>query len=154
MKPQIKGAIGQLIIQILVQWEIPFDSPQLVASDSAAYMKKFEKINSDFTDQQSNGRIEIYLAFIQENAQQFVAVSPVFQKTCDAAYKKHVLQHPARSLFELFKFFDSRFLSLTTANRDIYFYQIIRELVNSSISLIQEWSIYININLNLIEFTE
>ncbi|CAB4485473.1 unnamed protein product [Rhizophagus irregularis] len=113
-----------------------------------------EKINSDFTDQQSNGRIEIYLAFIQENAQQFVAVSPVFQKTCDAAYKKHVLQHPARSLFELFKFFDSRFLSLTTANRDIYFYQIIRELVNSSISLIQEWSIYININLNLIEFTE
>ncbi|CAB4373804.1 unnamed protein product [Rhizophagus irregularis] len=80
--------------------------------------------------------------------------SPVFQKTCDAAYKKHVLQHPARSLFELFKFFDSRFLSLTTANRDIYFYQIIRELVNSSISLIQEWSIYININLNLIEFTE
>ncbi|GET61018.1 hypothetical protein GLOIN_2v1761146 [Rhizophagus irregularis DAOM 181602=DAOM 197198] len=104
-----KGAIGQLIIQILVQWEIPFDSPQLVASDSAAYMKKFEKINSDFTDQQSNGRIEIYLAFIQENAQQFVAEFGI--------------------------------------SKDI-------ELVNSSISLIQEWSIYININLNLIEFTE
>ncbi|CAB4403756.1 unnamed protein product [Rhizophagus irregularis] len=36
-----------------------------------------EKINSDFTDQQSNGRIEIYLAFIQENAQQFVAESGI-----------------------------------------------------------------------------
>jgi hypothetical protein len=32
--------IGQLIIQILVQWGISFDLPQLVASDSAAYMKK------------------------------------------------------------------------------------------------------------------
>ncbi|PKY63590.1 hypothetical protein RhiirA4_493122 [Rhizophagus irregularis] len=30
-----------------------------------------EKINSIFTNQQSNGRIEIYLAFIQEYAQQF-----------------------------------------------------------------------------------
>ncbi|RIA97558.1 hypothetical protein C1645_732391 [Glomus cerebriforme] len=33
--------IGQPIIQTLVQWEIPFNLPQLVASsDSAAYMKK------------------------------------------------------------------------------------------------------------------
>jgi len=32
--------IGQLIIQILVQWVIPFDLSQLVISDSAAYMKK------------------------------------------------------------------------------------------------------------------
>ena len=32
--------IGQLVIQTLVQWAIPFDLPQLVASDSAAYMKK------------------------------------------------------------------------------------------------------------------
>jgi hypothetical protein len=32
--------IGQLLIQTLVQWEIPFDLPQLIASDSAAYMKK------------------------------------------------------------------------------------------------------------------
>ncbi|GBC10765.1 hypothetical protein RclHR1_09890005 [Rhizophagus clarus] len=187
--------IGQLIIQILVQWGISFDLPQLVASDSAAYMKKcyrdvlkplmpqlihlpclahilnligeawvsinyfqdvhqllanikqtfvysksrkvryksylqrqgvsnpkniplsnttrwntwfrmafhvyqnldyirgfyneeskenstpmIEKINSAFTDQQINGRIEIYLAFIQENAQQFVADLDFFQQ--------------------------------------------------------------------------
>ena len=32
--------IGQLIIQILVRWEISFDMPQLIASDSASYMKK------------------------------------------------------------------------------------------------------------------
>ncbi|GBC10065.1 hypothetical protein RclHR1_09300012 [Rhizophagus clarus] len=39
-----------------------------------------EKINSAFTDQQINGRIEIYLAFIQENAQQFVADLDFFQQ--------------------------------------------------------------------------
>ena len=169
-----------------------------------------EKINSAFTDQQINGRIEIYLAFIQENAQQFVAdldffqqennpifpfieqrlqqlearittgktatnfgptmdsvlqkfnspltvFCPVFQQAYHAAYKKledHVLQHPARSLFRAVQVFDPRFLSLTTANRDIYSYQIIRELANPSTFLIQEWSIYVNINLNLIEFSE
>jgi hypothetical protein len=145
-----------------------------------------EKINSVFTGQQTNGRIEIYLAFIQENAQQFVAdldffqqenkpifpfieqqlqqlearitmgktmtnvgstvdlilqnfnspltaFCPVFQLAYHAAYKKledHVLQHPARSLFRAVQVFDPRFLSLTTANRDIYSYQIIRELAN------------------------
>src|SRR4051794_15491593 len=141
-----------------------------------------EKVNSAFTDQQINGRIEIYLAFIQENAQQFVAdldffqqenkpiflfieqrlqqlevrittgktmtnfgpimdsvlqkfnspltaFCPVFQQAYHAAYKKledHVLQHPARSLFRAVQVFDPRFLSLTTANRDIYTYKIIR----------------------------
>jgi hypothetical protein len=169
-----------------------------------------EKINSAFTDQQSNGRIEIYLAFIQDNAQQFVAdldffqqenkpmfpfieqrlqqleariimgktlnnfgptidtilqrlnsplssFCPVFQQAYHAAYKKledHILQHPARSLFRAVQVFDPRYLSLTTANRDIYSYQIISELVNPSVYLIQEWSIYVNINLNLIEFSE
>ncbi|CAB4391603.1 unnamed protein product [Rhizophagus irregularis] len=39
-----------------------------------------EKINSAFTDQQINGRIEIYLTFIQENAQQFVADLDFFQQ--------------------------------------------------------------------------
>jgi hypothetical protein len=50
---------------------------------------------------------------------------PVFQKAYDAAYKKledHVIQHPARSLFNAVQVFDPRFLSLTTANRDIYSY--------------------------------
>ncbi|RIA86095.1 hypothetical protein C1645_829792 [Glomus cerebriforme] len=153
-----------------------------------------EKVNSAFTDQQSNGRIKIYLTFIQENAQQFVAdldffqqenkpifpfieqrlqqlearitmgksminVGPtidtvlqklnsplssfclVFQQAYYAAYKKledHVLQHPAHSLFRAVQVFDPHFLSLTTANQDIYSYQIIRELVNPSASLIQE----------------
>ncbi|CAG8777692.1 20800_t:CDS:1, partial [Rhizophagus irregularis] len=169
-----------------------------------------EKINSAFTDQQINGCIEIYLTFIQENAQQFVAdldffqqenkpmfpfieqrlqqlearitmgktmtnvgstmdlvlqkfnspltaFCPVFQQAYHAAYKKledHVLQHPARSLFRAVQVFDPRFLSLTTANRDIYSYKIIRELANPSTFLIQEWSIHVNINLNLIEFSE
>ncbi|CAB5359086.1 unnamed protein product [Rhizophagus irregularis] len=161
--------IGQLLIQTLVQWGISFDLPQLIASDSAAYMKKcyrdvlkplmpqlvhlpclahilnligrsrkvryisylqrqgvsnpkniplsnttrwntwfrmafhvyqnldyirgfyneegkenstpiIEKINSAFTDQQINGCIEIYLTFIQENAQQFVADLDFFQQ--------------------------------------------------------------------------
>ncbi|EXX63111.1 hypothetical protein RirG_155380 [Rhizophagus irregularis DAOM 197198w] len=82
------------------------------------------------------------------------AFCPVFQQ---AAYKRledHVLQHPARSLFRAVQVFDPRFLSLTTANRDIYSYKIIRELANPSTFLIQEWSIYVNINLNLIEFSE
>ncbi|GES99952.1 zinc finger BED domain-containing protein RICESLEEPER 4-like [Rhizophagus clarus] len=60
------------------------------------------------------------------------AFCPVFQQAYHAAYKKledHILQHPARSLFRL-------------------------ELANPSTSLIQEWSIYVNINLNLIEFSE
>ena len=39
-----------------------------------------EKINSIFTDQQLNGRVEIYLAFIQENAQQFVIDLDFFQQ--------------------------------------------------------------------------
>jgi hypothetical protein len=39
-----------------------------------------EKINSVFTYQQSNGRTEIYLAFIQENAQQFVTDLNFFNK--------------------------------------------------------------------------
>ncbi|PKY61892.1 hypothetical protein RhiirA4_487508, partial [Rhizophagus irregularis] len=39
-----------------------------------------EKINSIFTNQQSNGCIEIYLAFIQEYAQQFVADLDFFQQ--------------------------------------------------------------------------
>ncbi|GBC10766.1 hypothetical protein RclHR1_09890006 [Rhizophagus clarus] len=85
------------------------------------------------------------------------AFCPVFQQAYHAAYKKledHILQHPARSLFRAVQVFDPRFLTLTTANRDIYSYQIIRELANPSTSLIQEWSIYVNINLNLIEFSE
>ena len=32
--------IGQLIICTLIEWSIPFDFPRLLASDSAAYMKK------------------------------------------------------------------------------------------------------------------
>jgi len=84
--------------------------------------------------------------------------------TMDLAFNKHItqltknlkimyyqLQHPARSLFRTVQVFDSRFLLLT---RDIYSYQIIRELANPSTFLIQEWSIYVNINLNLIEFSE
>ncbi|RIA97545.1 hypothetical protein C1645_813963 [Glomus cerebriforme] len=38
--------IGQPIIQTLVQWEIPFNLPQLVASDSAAYMKKCYRLSN------------------------------------------------------------------------------------------------------------
>ncbi|EXX64439.1 hypothetical protein RirG_142700 [Rhizophagus irregularis DAOM 197198w] len=271
--------IGQLLIQTLVQWGISFDLPQLIASDSAAYMKKcyrdvlkplmpqlvhlpclahilnligrsrkvryisylqrqgvsnpkniplsnttrwntwfhiafhvyqnldyirgfyneegkenstpiIEKINSAFTDQQINGCIEIYLTFIQENAQQFVAdldffqqenkpmfpfieqrlqqlearitmgktmtnvgstmdlvlqkfnfpltaFCPVFQQAYHAAYKK-LEDHVLRSLFRAVQVFDPRFLSLTTANRDIYSYKIIRELANPSTFLIQE----------------
>ncbi|CAG8612295.1 724_t:CDS:2 [Cetraspora pellucida] len=33
--------IDELIIQILVKWSIPFEYPCLIASDSAAYMKKY-----------------------------------------------------------------------------------------------------------------
>ncbi|GES84761.1 transcription factor E2F6 isoform X1 [Rhizophagus clarus] len=264
--------IGQLIIQILVQWGISFDLPQLVASDLAAYMKKcyrdvlkllmpqlihlpclayilnligqkvcyksylqrqgvsnpkniplsnttrwntwfrmafhvyqnldyicgfyneeskenstpmIEKINSAFTDQQINGQNKPIFPFIEQRLQQLeaqitmektitnvgstmdlvlqkfnsplMAFCPVFQQAYYAAYKKledHVLQHPACSLFRAVQVFDPRFLTLTTANRDIYSYQIIRELANPSTSLIQEWSIYVNINLNLIEFSE
>ena len=39
-----------------------------------------EKINSAFTNLQINGRIEIYLAFIKENAQQFVNDLDFFQQ--------------------------------------------------------------------------
>ncbi|PKB92407.1 hypothetical protein RhiirA5_444811, partial [Rhizophagus irregularis] len=145
-------------------------------------MPIIEKINSAFTDQQINGQNKPMFPFIEQRLQQLearitmgktmtnvgstmdlvlqkfnsplTAFCPVFQQ---AAYKRledHVLQHPARSLFRAVQVFDPRFLSLTTANRDIYSYKIIRELANPSTFLIQEWSIYVNINLNLIEFSE
>ncbi|RHZ73263.1 hypothetical protein Glove_232g177 [Diversispora epigaea] len=82
---------------------------------------------------------------------------PVFQQAYYVTYKKlenHILQHPACSLFKVVQIFDPRFLTLTITNRNIYSYQIIRELVNPSTCLIQEWSIYININLNTVEFTD
>ncbi|CAG8594679.1 9668_t:CDS:2 [Diversispora eburnea] len=255
--------IGQLIIQILVQWTIPFDLPLLIASDSAAYMKKcyrdvlksimpqlihlpswasinyfqivhqlladikqtfvfcksqrntwfrmafyiyqhlnyirrfyneeskensisiIEKINSIFTDQQFNGKTKPIFPFIKQQLQQLevriimgktmtnfgstvnlvlqklntplTSFYSIFQQAYYVAYKKlenHVLQHPAHSLFKAVQIFNSRFLTLTAANWDIYSYQIIRELVNPSTCLIQEWSIYININLNSVEFTD
>ena len=61
------------------------------------------------------------------------------------------MQHSARPLFRAVQVL---FLSLTTANQDIYSYQAIKELANPSTFLIQEWSIYVNINLNLIVFSE
>ncbi|PKC67723.1 hypothetical protein RhiirA1_458057 [Rhizophagus irregularis] len=208
--------IGQLLIQTLVQWGISFDLPQLIASDSATYMKKcyrdvflreawvsinyfqvvhqlLANIKQTFVYSRSRKQFVADLDFFQqENKPMFpfieqrlqqlearitmgktmtnvgstmdlvlqkfnsplTAFCPVFQQ---AAYKRledHVLQHPARSLFRAVQVFDPRFLSLTTANRDIYSYKIIRELANPSTFLIQEWSIYVNINLNLIEFSE
>ncbi|GBC47780.2 hypothetical protein GLOIN_2v1761146 [Rhizophagus irregularis DAOM 181602=DAOM 197198] len=272
--------IGQLLIQTLVQWGISFDLPQLIASDSAAYMKKcyrdvlkplmpqlvhlpclahilnligeawvsinyfqvvhqllanikqtfvysrsrkvryisylqrqgvsnpkniplsnttrwntwfhiafhvyqnldyirgfyneegkenstpiIEKINSAFTDQQINGQNKPMFPFIEQRLQQLearitmgktmtnvgstmdlvlqkfnfplTAFCPVFQQAYHAAYKK-LEDHVLRSLFRAVQVFDPRFLSLTTANRDIYSYKIIRELANPSTFLIQE----------------
>ncbi|GES86793.1 transcription factor E2F6 isoform X1 [Rhizophagus clarus] len=236
--------IGQLIIQILVQWGISFDLPQLVASDSVAeawvsinhfqdvhqllanikqtfvysksqkvryksylqrqgvsnpkniplsnttrwntwfrmafhvyqnldYIRGFyneeskenstpmiEKINSAFTDQQINERIKIYLAFIQENAQQFVADLDFFQQENKPIFpfiEQRLQQLEARitmgkTITNVGSTMDlvlQKFNSPLTA-----FCPIIRELANPSTSLIQEWSIYVNINLNLIEFSE
>lgn len=39
--PQVNNiTIGQLVFRLLVEWEIPFNQPYLIASDSASYMKK------------------------------------------------------------------------------------------------------------------
>ncbi|RHZ79021.1 hypothetical protein Glove_152g69 [Diversispora epigaea] len=131
-----------------------------------------EKINSIFTNQQSNGKTKPIFPFIEQRLQQLktriimgktmtnfgstmnlvlqklntplTSFCPVFQQAYHVAYKKlenHVLQYPARFLFKAVQIFDLRFLTLTAVNRDIYSYQIIRELVNPSICLIQEWSI-------------
>lgn len=34
------STIGQLVVRILVEWNIPFGNVRLIASNSAAYMKK------------------------------------------------------------------------------------------------------------------
>ncbi|CAG8855356.1 11728_t:CDS:1, partial [Gigaspora margarita] len=32
--------VGQLVLQTLVEWGIPFNRPYLIVSDSASYLKK------------------------------------------------------------------------------------------------------------------
>ncbi|CAG8800094.1 12114_t:CDS:2, partial [Cetraspora pellucida] len=63
------------------------------------------------------------------------AFTSIFQSAFEKAYQKyktHVANHPAHSLFKDSQLFDPRFISLTTANKNILFYKSISELSNLS----------------------
>ncbi|RHZ53787.1 hypothetical protein Glove_437g45 [Diversispora epigaea] len=120
---------------------------------------------SIFNDRNANGLMEIYLAFIcyhlhfgneinnvlfkyNTELSNFI---PIFQSAYNAAYNKfsiHFSNHPSRSLFKAVHIFDPRYLKLFLSNRDIQKYSSdIPQLLNPSIELLQEWSLYCNFEL-------
>ena len=80
----------------------------------------------------------------------------IFQSAYNAAFKKfkkHVLNHPCRELFKATQIFDPKFINLTS-NRDIFSYSTsIIEFKNPSFNLLQEWAIYCNFDLSLVEYS-
>lgn len=82
---------------------------------------------------------------------------PIFQAAYNSAYQKfciHFLDHPSRPLFKATRIFDPRFLKLTLANCDIQKYgSIIFQLSNPSVELLQEWSLYCNLDLVEVDYS-
>ena len=81
---------------------------------------------------------------------------PIFRSTFDEAFKKfrdHILNNPCRTFFKEAQLFDLKFITFTS-NRDILSYSnFILEFANPSFDLIQEWVIYCNFDLSLIEYS-
>jgi len=80
----------------------------------------------------------------------------IFKSAYNVAFKKfreHILTHPCHELFKATQIFDPRFVNLTPT-RDILFYSTsIMEFANPSYNLLQEWAIYCNFDLSLIEYS-
>ena len=80
----------------------------------------------------------------------------IFRSTYKEAFKKfkdHILNNPCREFFKAVQLFDPKFITLTS-NRDILSYStFITEFANPSLDLIQEWVIYCNFDLSLIEYS-
>ena len=99
---------------------------------------------------------ESLIAFIQNLNFAPDSFRPIFKSAYDAASKKyseHILNHPCRAFFKATQIFDPKFITLTS-NRDIFSYSnLIIEFTNPSCDLIQEWSIYCNFDLSLIEYS-
>jgi hypothetical protein len=81
---------------------------------------------------------------------------PIFRSAYEEAFKKfrdHILNNPCREFFKAVQLFDPKFITLTS-NRDILSYStFITEFANPSLDLIQEWVIYCNFDLSLIEYS-
>lgn len=169
-----------------------------------------DNIMSIFSNNNTNGLVELYLIFIRYHAPQFISHIEFFQKECDpvfpfiegriqqlenflnngrtatnfgheidtaltklnsdfslfqpifqstfqAAYTKftiHFSNHPSRSLFKATRIFDPRFLKLSLTNCDIQQYGFdILQLSNPSVVLLQEWSLYCNLDLLEVDYT-
>lgn len=83
--------------------------------------------------------------------------TPVFQAAYNFAFQKfsaHFSNYPSHSLFKAVRIFDPRYLKISLANRDIQKYRFnISQLLNPSVELLQEWSLYCNLDLNAVDFT-
>ena len=81
---------------------------------------------------------------------------PIFKSAFDEAFKKfrdHIVNNLCRTFFKAIQVFDPKFITLTS-NRDIFSYStFIVEFANASFDLIQEWVIYCNFDLSLIEYS-
>lgn len=79
----------------------------------------------------------------------------LFRSAYQAAYNKfseHISNHPTRPLFQETRIFDPRFILLSTISHNIASYSYIREFANPSVDLVQEWAVYCNFNLAMVEF--
>src|SRR6266540_1806980 len=80
----------------------------------------------------------------------------IFKSAYNIAFKKfreHILTHPCHELFKAAQIFDPRFVNFTPT-RDILFYSTsIIKFANPSYNLHQEWAIYCNFDLSLIEYS-
>ncbi|RIA89645.1 hypothetical protein C1645_824518 [Glomus cerebriforme] len=79
----------------------------------------------------------------------------IFKSAFDVAvtkYRDHILNHSRHELFKAAQIFDPKFIILTS-NLDILSYStFIVEFTNPSCDLLQEWTIYCNFDLHLIEY--
>ncbi|GES96772.1 hypothetical protein GLOIN_2v1761146 [Rhizophagus clarus] len=80
---------------------------------------------------------------------------PIFRSTYDEAFKKfrdYISNNSFHEFFKAVQLFNPKFITLTS-NRDILLYSVfITEFANPSLDLIQEWAIYCNFDLSLIEY--
>lgn len=125
--------------------------------------KTIENIVSVFNDNNENGLTEIYLAFIHYHSRQFILDTKFFQKEKEPYFPLIEAQIEQLEAFLTegmtttnfaVRIFDPRYLKISLANRDIQKYRFnISQLLNPSVELLQEWSLYCNLDLNAVDFT-
>ncbi len=81
----------------------------------------------------------------------------IFSKAFILAYeklKKYISNHPALLLFKEIQCFDLRFIQSNTINYNIANYRMIKKFHSFSNTLIQEWTIYCELNDSVEEFKD